>query len=401
MAELRPFRGVRPPAAWALQVAAPPYDVMSRAEARLLAQGKPRSFLHVSRPEIDLPEGVDEHSDEVHQKGAENLRAFLDRGWLRLEDEPRFYLYRQRMGAHVQVGVVALASVAEYDDGRIVKHELTRAEKEEDRTRHFQALGGQDEPVFLVYRNRPELDALVAEGSRGAPQYDFTSDDGVGHTLWVVPPLRTVAFEQAFHAVPRLYIADGHHRSAAASRVHALRQSEASSRFLAVAFPHDQLQILPYHRVVRDLGELTPERFLEKLAEGFRVEASRGAPLLAPGQFGLYLRGQWLRAEPKVLRSASRRSDHLDVAVLERELLRPLLGIEDARTDARLQFVGGIRGADALEKKVNDEGFAAAFLMHPTSLTELLEVADAGELMPPKSTWFEPKLRSGLVLHLF
>ena len=401
MAELRSFRAARPPVSFAEELAAPPYDVVNREEARALASGKARSFLHVSRPDIDLPAEVDEHADAVYQKGAEHLRAFLSAGWLVQDESPGVYLYQQRMGAHVQIGVVALASVAEYDQGLIVRHELTRPEKEDDRTRHITALAAQDEPVFLAYRVRAELDALVAEGRAAAPVYDFTSDDGVGHTFWVTSELLGSRLLEAFEHVPRLYIADGHHRSAAASRVHARGGPGTASGFLAVIFPETQLQILGYHRLVRDLGGLSPEAFLEALAPRFQLSASAGAPALTAGQFALHLPGGWWRVVPREPAAGAARAERLDVSVLEREVLRPLPGIQDVRTDPRLQFVGGIRGAAELERQVASGAFAAAFLMHPPSMTDLLEVADAGELMPPKSTWFEPKLRSGLAVHLF
>lgn len=405
MAELRPFRGVRPPKELAQKLVAPPYDVVNAEEARAYAKGNADSFFRISRPEIDLSPMTDEHADVVYAKGRENLEEFKRTGRLVQDSEPCFYLYRQRMGAHVQTGVVAAASVPEYDAQLIKKHELTRADKEDDRTRHVDELGGNDEPVFLTYRTTAAVAALVEEGTRGAPEYDFTTEDGIGHTFWVVRGELNGKLQEAFRAVPALYIADGHHRSAAASRVHALRkkrgQGGGHDRFLAVVFPHDQMQILDYNRVVKDLNGLSPEQLLQKLGERFEVTPGAQKKPDRGHHFGMYLGGQWyqLKAKPGTFETTP--TGVLDVTILQRNVLEPLLGIGDPRKDSRIHFVGGIRGMEELERLVNGGAWKVAFSMYPTSLDQLMAIADAGEIMPPKSTWFEPKLRSGLVLHLF
>jgi uncharacterized protein (DUF1015 family) len=405
LAELRPFRGLRPPKELAQQLVAPPYDVVNAEEARAYAKGNPRSFFRVSRPEIDLPPGTDEHADQVYAKGRENLALFQREGWLQQDTEPCFYLYRQKMGAHVQTGVVAAASVEEYDRGLIKKHELTRADKEDDRTRHVDELGGNDEPVFLTYRASAAITALVEEGTRGAPDYDFTTEDGIGHTLWVVRGGLNARLQEAFRAVPALYIADGHHRSAAASRVHALRRERGlkggSGQFLTVTFPHDQMQILDYNRVVKDLNGLSPEELMRRLGERFEVKQGAQKKPDQAHRFGMYLGGKWYQLTSKPGTFEQTPTGVLDVTILQRNVLEPLLGIGDPRKDSRIHFVGGIRGMPELERLVEGGAWKVAFSLFPTSLEQLMAIADAGEIMPPKSTWFEPKLRSGLVLHLF
>lgn len=406
MSVLRPFRGLRPPPERVLQVAAPPYDVVSAEEARAYARGNEASFFHVSRPEIDLPPGVDEHSEEVYQRGLENLRAFVQRGWLRQDPEPVFYVYRQRMGEHVQVGVVACASVEEYDRGLIKKHELTRADKEDDRTRHVEVLGANDEPVFLTYRADKALDALVAEATRGAPEYDLTTEDGIGHTFWVVRGELNRRIASAFEGVPHLYIADGHHRSAAASRVRKLLREKGRGEgehdwFLAVVFPHDQMKILDYNRLVKDLAGLSVDAFLAKVAERFEIAPTDEQKPARLHQFGMYLDGKWRRLTAREGTFPDTPTGVLDVSIIHSNLLGPILGIGDPRVDKRIAFSGGIRGTAELERLVDKGEFRIAFSMYPTSLEQLMAIADAGEIMPPKSTWFEPKLRSGLVLHSF
>jgi uncharacterized protein (DUF1015 family) len=403
MALLKPFRGVRPAKSLALTVAAPPYDVVNSAEARALARGNENSFFRVSRPEVDLPETVDEHDDAVYARGKLNLQDFLSRGVLAPDAAPAFYAYRQTMGAHRQLGLVAVASVAAYEAGRIKKHELTRADKEDDRTRHVDALGGNDEPVFLAYRARPALDALMREAASGAPEVDFVSSDGIGHTLWVVGPALGSKLERELDGLDALYIADGHHRSAAAARVAKLRAGKPGNHdwFLAVSFPHDQLQILDYNRLVKDLGGLTSPQFLARLEAQFEVGEAASPRPPAPHTFGLYLDGRW-----RLLRAKAGSFPHtpvgaLDVSILQKNVLEPILKIGDPRKDPRIDFVGGIRGHGELEARVNSGAAKLAFSMFPTSLPELMAIADAGEIMPPKSTWFEPKLRSGLFLHLF
>ncbi|HEX9180191.1 MAG TPA: DUF1015 family protein [Burkholderiales bacterium] len=406
MALIRPFRALRPPPGAAAQIASPPYDVMSTEEARAIAAGNPRCFLRVSRPEVDLPHGVDEHSDAVHARGAGNLREFVEQGWLARDAAPRFYVYRQRMGVHVQSGFVAAASVEEYDRGLIRKHELTRPDKEDDRTRHIVALEANDEPVFLTYRSRPEVDGLLEEIERAAPDYDFVSDDGIAHSFWVAPEAMNPRIERAFAGVPVLYIADGHHRSAAASRAHrqfaqAGRAGGSHGSFLAVIFPHSQMQILDYNRVVTDLNGMSPEAFLARVAERFGVEPAPQPKPDAAHRFGMYLEGRWHRLVARAGTFAETPLGVLDVNILQDNLLAPLLGIADPRRDPRIQFVGGIRGTAELERLVDSGRARVAFALFPTSLDQLIAIADAGEIMPPKSTWFEPKLRSGLVLHPF
>ena len=406
MSELRPFRGVRPPKDLVLKVACPPYDVVNAQEARAYSKGNEQSFFNVSRPEVSLPEEIDEHDDRVYAQGKANLAAFLEKGWLRQDREPRYYVYRQRMGAHVQSGLVACASVEEYQRGAIKKHELTRADKEDDRTRHVDELGGNDEPVFLTYRADKGIDALVGNVAAGPAEYDFTTEDGIGHTFWVVPAGLTERISSAFRRVPALYIADGHHRSAAAGRVRELRGGRGAGAgehdwFLAVVFPHDQMQILDYNRVVKDLNGLAEEAFLEKVRGAFEVEPSTEKKPRQVHDFGMYLGGRWLRLRARAGSFQATPVGVLDVSILQKNLLQPILGIGDPRTDRRIHFVGGIRGVGELERLVDGGGHEVAFSMFPTTLDQLMAIADAGEIMPPKSTWFEPKLRSGLVLHLF
>lgn len=411
MSNLRPFAGLRPPKDKVLRVACPPYDVVSTEEARALARGNPLSFFHVSRPEIGLPPSADPHSEPVYALGLENLRRFRAEGTLVRDPTPCFYLYRQRMGAHVQTGLVAAASVEEYQQGRIKKHELTRADKEDDRTRHIEVLGANDEPVFLTYPRREEIDSAVARLAARPPAYDFTTEDGIGHTFWVVDgPADLAALQGMFRALPALYIADGHHRSAAAARVREKRRAQGGGQaaeqehdfFLAVIFPHDQMQILAYNRLVRDLNGHSPESFLGKLAERFLVRPGSEKRPSRRHDFGMYLRGQWyaVTAKPGTFDAADPVAS-LDVSVLQQNALAPILGIADPRTDERIDFVGGIRGEAELERRVDSGEMQVAFSMFPTRIEELLAIADAGKIMPPKSTWFEPKLRSGLVLHEF
>jgi uncharacterized protein (DUF1015 family) len=400
---LKPFRGLRPPRKKVQQVAAPPYDVVNTAEARVYAGGNPDSFFHVSRPEIGLPETIDEHADAVYTLGAARLADFTARGVLVRDPGPRFYVYRQRMGAHLQTGLVASASVDEYDEGQIKKHELTRQDKEDDRTRHIDALGANDEPVFLAYRAQSSIDALISQICTEAAEYDFVTEDGIGHKFWVVPEAFAPRLTAAFEAVDALYIADGHHRSAAASRVHALRGDKPGNHdgFLAVVFPHNQLQILDYNRLVKDLNGMDPEKFLARVAEHFALEKTSTPKPESPHHFGMFLAGQWYALTAKPGSWEQTPTGVLDVTILQRNLLAPLLAIGDPRTDKRIDFVGGIRGMKELERRVSSGSAAVAFAMFPTTVEQLMAIADAGEIMPPKSTWFEPKLRSGLVVHPF
>jgi uncharacterized protein (DUF1015 family) len=404
MATLAPFRALRPPAAFAARVAAPPYDVVSTREARALAAGNPDSFLRVSRPEIDLPEGTDEHSDAVYAQGAANLAELRRRGVLVLDPEPRLFVYAQRMGSHRQTGLVACASVAEYDRDVIKKHEKTRADKEDDRVRHVDTLAAHDEPVFLTYRASPEIDRAVEEAKHASPEYDLVTPDGVGHQLWVVPPDAGARIEALFRAVPALYVADGHHRSAAASRVHARRQGQAGDHgaFLAVVFPHDQMQILAYNRLVRDPRRRSPAALLEALQEILDVEPAAEPRPDHPLALGVFLGGRWWHAHVRPGSfDASDPVASLDCSIVQDQILEPLFGIADPRTSKDVDFVGGIRGPEELERRVGVEGWSLALHLYPTRIEQLIAVSDAGKLMPPKSTWFEPKLRSGLFVHPF
>lgn len=410
MAAIYPFRALRPPRDKVRQVAAVPYDVVNTEEARALAEGNPLSFLHVSRPEIDLPEGTGIYSDEVYSKARENFESFIREGALATDDEPALYIYRLTMGNHTQVGVAACFSVDEYDDDRIRKHERTRPDKENDRTRHMLTLSAQTGPVFLTYRADRRIDALVEAEMKAEPLYDFEASDGVRHTVW-----RAAAAEQlarCFAEVPLLYIADGHHRAASASRARAeLRDKnpnhsgqEEYNRFLAVVFPDDQMQILPYHRVVRDLNGRSPEEFIDDVRGRFHV--TEDANPAGPGKSGhwhMYFRGRWYGLTLKRETADTGRLDDptttLDVSLLQDNLLAPVLGVTDPRTDKRIDFVGGIRGTQELERLVNEGRAAVAFALYRTSIEDLLRVSDAGGVMPPKSTWFEPKLRDAILIH--
>ncbi|BDG10822.1 DUF1015 domain-containing protein [Anaeromyxobacter paludicola] len=404
MATLRPFRALRPAPQNAERVAAPPYDVINTAEARALAAGNPDSYLRVSRPEIDLPEGTDEHDERVYAKGKENLEELLARGVLREDPAPRFYVYAQRMGAHRQTGLVACASVQEYVDDVIKKHEKTRADKEDDRTHHIDVLGAHDEPVFLTYRARGEIDALVEEVKRAAPEYDLVTKDGVAHQLWVVPEQAGARLEALFREVPALYVADGHHRSAAAARVHAQRAGQPGEHgaFLAVVFPHDQMQILAYNRLVKDARGRAPAELLAEVGKVMDVAPASSPAPEAPLSFGLFVEGRWYRARVRPgSYDAKDPVASLDCSIVQDQLLAPIFGIADPRRDKNVDFVGGIRGAGELERRVKEEGWSMAIHLFPTRIEQLIAVSDAGLLMPPKSTWFEPKLRSGLFVHRF
>jgi uncharacterized protein (DUF1015 family) len=397
---------LRPRTDLAARVAAPPYDVINSEEARQMAEGNEISFLHINKPEIDLPREVDLYDDRVYATGARNLRRFMAAGVFVREKEPRFYVYQQRMGGHVQAGMVVAASCQEYADGLIKRHEFTRKDKEDDRTRHTHELNANAGPVFLTYRKRPDIDTIVAGIRKGSPTYDFIAPDGIAHTVWVVPAEQAERVRAAFGQVPALYVADGHHRAASAARVGLERKAANASHrgdepynyFLAVLFPHDQLRILDYNRVVKDLGGLSEKEFLTKVGANFTVAPAPAPRPDAPRRFGMFLGGKWHRIEAKPgTFAADDPVRSLDAAILQENLLAPVLGIADVRTDKRIDFVGGIRGLGELERRVN-EGWAAAFALFPTSLDQLMSVADAGLVMPPKSTWFEPKLRSGLLV---
>lgn len=406
MAVIHPFRALRPPAERISQVASPPYDVVNTEEARALAEGNPFSFLHVSRPEIDLPVGTDLYSDAVYGKAADNFERLTRECPLVLEETPSLYLYRLIMGEHEQVGLAACCSVDEYDRDLIRKHERTRRDKEDDRTRHIQTLRAQTGPVFLTYQSGRDIDTMVMETTLSDALYDFTAPDGVQHTVWRAPD--PVRFVEAFREVPFLYIADGHHRAASASRARAEMRDrsfghtgdEEYNFFLAVIFPDDQLQILPYNRIVRDLNNLSPEEFFAVVGEKFNFTRDAQPSPQAPGQWSMYLGGRWhgLSLKESVL-AATDAVSALDVSRLQDYLLDPILGIKDVRTDKRIDFVGGIRGTAELEKLVDEGRAAVAFSLYPTTVDDLIKVSDAGEIMPPKSTWFEPKLRDGILIH--
>ena len=402
MATLKPFAALRPKPELAAQICELPYDVMSSDEARAVAAGNPLSFLHVSKPEIDLPPGTDLYSPAVYAKGRENFARLQAQGALQPDAQPNFYLYRQIMGKHAQVGLVAAASCEEYLQNIIKKHEFTRLDKEDDRVRHIEALDSQTGPVFLTYRATEAFDAFVAKKTSGAPAVDFTAKDGVRHTSWTISGADEIKFvESQFARIPFLYIADGHHRSAAAGRVFQSRQGAGhTGQFLAVIFPHNQMQILPYNRVLKDLNGHTPGQLLNRLEAVFTVKPGNATPK-TKHELGFYFQGQWrtLTFKPH-LTATSDPIEQLDVTLLQKNILAPLFGIDDPRTSKRVNFVGGIRGTAELEKLVNSGEYACAFSMFPTSIEDLMSIADAGGIMPPKSTWFEPKLRDAMFCHL-
>jgi uncharacterized protein (DUF1015 family) len=407
VATIRPFNALRPEAERAPQVAAVPYDVVSTEEARALASGNPWSFLHVSRPEIDLPTGTPIYSDEVYAKAGDNFARLIRECPLIHEETPSLYLYRLIMGDHEQIGVVACCSVDEYDSDIIRKHERTRRDKEDDRTHHIMVLRAQTGPVLLTYRDRPEISSLVADALAGNPPlYDFVAKDDIRHTIWRVPNYDPLV--AAFRQVSSLYIADGHHRAASAGRARAeLREgsfanigNEEYNFFQCVLFPDSQLQILPYNRIVRDLKGLSLEEFLARVREKFSVFENAAPSPSERGHWSMYLNGRWYGLALKDdAKTSAGIVESLDVSILQDLLLDSILGIKDVRTDKRIDFVGGIRGTEELEELVDEGKAAVAFSLYPTTIDDLLKVSDAGEIMPPKSTWFEPKLRDGLLSH--
>jgi uncharacterized protein (DUF1015 family) len=397
MADVRPFRAVRPRDDLAAQVIAPPYDTFDDAEARVLGLNQ-HSFVHVTRPEVDLPVDTDPHSPTTWQRGRTNLDRFLAEGILVEDEAPSYYLYGLRMGGHTQTGFLAACSVDEYLRGRIRKHEHTRPDKEEDRMRHMEVLDAQVGLVFLAYKATTELRAIAEDITSMPPRWRVVTPDGVEHALWRAPDVDAAHIHAAFQKVKTLYIADGHHRSAAAARVHQARGDEASSTFLAGLFPDDQLYVMAYNRLVVDLNGHDEASFLAKIGEKFIVEPSPTPRPDRRGLFTMYLGKRWLSLEPKD--GVVNRKDpvaSLDVSVLQDHLLGPILGIDDPRRSERISFVGGIRGPDALVRAVDAGSAKVAFHLFPTGLDQLFKVADAGEVMPPKSTWFEPKLREGVV----
>lgn len=409
MSKFRPFRAIRPLPEVAKQVASRPYDVLNSDEARLEAADNPISFLRVIKPEIDLPSDSDPYGEEVYRQGLAKLTEFKELGILVQDPEAFFYVYRLTMDGRTQTGIVGCCDYQEYYDGSIKKHELTRTAKENDRVRHVETQNANAEPVFFSYRGKPGIDALVNEVTRSPIEYDFVAEDGIRHELWVVRDRRLIEnFESGFAEVPALYVADGHHRTAAAARVGQMRKEDNSDHtgeeeynfFMAVLFPDDQLKIFDYNRVVRDLNGLSQESFLSAIKQSFEVSAIDGE--LAPtekGTFSMYLGGVWYRLKANKEKLTSSPKEGLDVTYLSDEVLEPILGISDLRNDLRIDFVGGIRGLGELERRVDSGEMAVAFALFPVSMEELLAIADAGEIMPPKTTWFEPKLRSGLFIH--
>lgn len=412
MAILKPFRGLRPPVELAAQVASRPYDVLNSEEARVEAEGNPFSLLHIIKPEIDLPEGIDEHSPEVYQKAVDNLRLFKSKGWLVRDEREYLYVYAQTMEGRTQYGIVGCASVDDYLNGVIKKHELTRADKEEDRMKHVRITDANMEPVFFAYPAVNEIDAIVADTvASKRPEYDFVASDGFGHHFWLIDdPLVISRLVSLFAAIPATYVADGHHRTAAAALVGKEKRSknpahngtEEYNFFLAVHFPDNQLRIIDYNRVVKDLNGLTSSELLQKLEADFDV-VQVGAEIYKPEAlhvFSMYLEGSWYKLTAK----PGRYNDNdpigvLDVTILSALVLDKILGIKDLRTDKRIDFVGGIRGLGELKRRVDSGEMKVAFALFAVSMKQLIDIADTGNIMPPKTTWFEPKLRSGLVVH--
>ncbi len=411
MAKIKPFRGVRPPRELVEEVASRPYDVLNSDEARREADGNPKSLYHIIKPEIDFDPSTDEHDPRVYDKAVENFNAFQSNGWLVQDDDDHYYIYAQTMDGRTQYGIVIAANVDDYMEERIKKHELTRRDKEEDRMKHVRINNANVEPVFFAFPDNDVLERIIADVTKGAPEYDFTAPDGFGHHFWVIDDKATIeAITGEFARIPYLYIADGHHRTAAAALVGAEkakanpghRGDEEYNYFLAVAFPASHLKIIDYNRVVRDLNGLTPEEFLSRLEKDFIVEA-RGADIYKPEKlhnFSLYLAGIWYSLTAR----EGRYNDQdpigvLDVTISSDLILRDILGITDLRSDKRIDFVGGIRGLSELSRRVDSGEMAMALALYPVSMKQLMDIADSGNIMPPKTTWFEPKLRSGLVIH--
>jgi uncharacterized protein (DUF1015 family) len=411
MAKVKPFKGVRPPKSMVEEVVSRPYDVLNSEEARAEAEGNPKSLYHIIKPEIDFEPGFDEHDPKVYEKAVENFHMFQDKGWLVQDDKEKYYIYAQTMDGRTQYGFVVAAWVDDYMEGRIKKHELTRRDKEEDRMKHVRVNNANVEPVFFAFPDNSGLQEIIDRVTAGEPEYDFVAPDGFGHTFWVIDDEETIKrVTEEFAAIPNLYIADGHHRSAAAALVGAEkaknnpnhRGDEEYNYFLAVAFPASHLKIIDYNRVVRDLNGLTPAQFLDKLAQNFDVE-KKGAETYHPAglhNFSLYLEGEWYSLTAK--QGTYNDQDPigvLDVTVSSDLILRDILGITDLRSDKRIDFVGGIRGLEELKRRVDSGEMKMALALYPVTMDQLINIADTGNIMPPKTTWFEPKLRSGLVIH--
>ena len=410
MALVLPFKAVRPHPQFVSQVAALPYDVMTREEAQKAVAGNPLSFMHVEKSEIDVPDQTKSNDMIIYQTAKRNFAQMRGKGILLQDKSPCFYIYRQQMGGRAQTGIVGLMSTIEYDAGKIKKHELTRKDKEDDRINHVNTVNAQTGPVFISYRERQTLNKIVDKITAGTPEYNFTADDGVIHTAWIVADGKQIEeIKKEFQQVDALYIADGHHRAAAAAAVAKNRRNQDKpagfanecESVLAVFFPHTQLRVMDYNRAVKDLNGLTTDKYLEKISSCFTV--SKNFTARSPQQlhdFGMYLGGQWYQITiKKGMYNESDPVASLDAAILQEHLLYPVLGIKDPRVDDRIKFIGGIRGMDELEKLVNKDGFAVAFSLYPTTMEQIIKVADAGAIMPPKSTWFEPKLRSGMFVH--
>ncbi len=411
MAIIKPFRGIRPPKTIVEQVASRPYDVLNSQEARQEADGNEKSLYHIIKPEIDFPEGTDEHDEKIYQKAVENFNAFQQKGWLIQDNEDRYYIYAQTMNGRTQYGLVVCANVEDYMSGKIKKHELTRRDKEEDRMKHVRVNNANIEPVFFAYPHCDELDSIVSKITAGKPEYDFTAPDGFGHHFWVIEDRKTIdRITEIFKGIPYLYIADGHHRSAAAALVGDEKRSqnpnhkgdEEYNYFLAVCFPDNQLNIIDYNRVVKDLNGLSDADFLDALKKNFVVE-EKGAEIYKPSKlhnFSLYLNGKWYSLTAK--EGTYNDNDPigvLDVTISSNLILDEILGIKDLRSDKRIDFIGGIRGLGELKKRVDSGEMKVALALYPVSMKQLIDIADSGNIMPPKTTWFEPKLRSGLVIH--
>ena len=409
MITIKAFRGIRPEKKYAHKTASLPYDVLSSEEARELAKGNPYSFLHVDKPEIDLDPSIDLYDERVYQKGKENFNKLIHQGIIFQDKDECLYIYRQRMGNHVQTGLVACTSADDYMEDRIKKHELTREVKEKDRIKHTYTANANTSLVFLTYKAVAAIEILVQQVTQTKPEYDFETEDGIGHTFWVIKDKNFMQrLIEEFAKLDCTYVADGHHRSAAGAKVRDVKKTENPlhtgkeeyNYFLSVLFPHNQLEIMPYNRVVKDLNNLSKEKFLEKVSKDFDIVAKGDKKPKGKYHFCMYLDGQWrtLKAKFSIIREKDPVRS-LDVSILQENLLDPILGIKDPRKDNRIDFIGGIRGTAELEKLVNSGKFAVAFSMYPTSIEQLIAIADAGKLMPPKSTWFEPKLRSGLISH--
>ncbi len=403
-----PFCGFRPPVHLVNRIVELPYDVIDSEEASEMAKDNPYSFFHIAKSEIDVDRSIDQYDDRVYAKGAENLSKFIEKKWLVQDDAPSFYIYAQQLGNHCQVGIVAGASVVEYQHNIIKKHELTRVDKENDRIRHIDTLQANDEPVFFTYQQRSEIDNIIAKVCTQPAMYNITTPDHVQHTFWTISdPAVVLKIQEEFKKVPFMYIADGHHRSAASVRVCEYRKeknphhtgSESYNYFMTVIFPDNQMNIMAYNRVVKDLNNMSAEKFISKLSEKFEITEATNAAPTEKHSFGMYLKNRWyrLQAKPAIV-NENDVIERLDVSILQKQVLFPLLGIENPRTDKRIKFVGGIKGTEALEKAVQKQEDGVAFALYPVSISDLMAIADANQIMPPKSTWFEPKLRSGFVV---